>query len=91
MKTTVVCAIAVVMSGCVSTEDYNKLDARLAVVEARYYSLNEDNSKIHDYLEENHTVVKKNLDTLKKSQQELKTQVQIHDNTIKGWQSGMSQ
>lgn len=89
MKAVVVAALA--LSGCVSTEDYSKLDARLAVVEARYYQLDEDNRKIHDYLDQNHTAVRKNLETLKKNQQDLKTQVQIHDNTIRGWQSGVSQ
>lgn len=92
MKTLVIgLASTLILSGCVSSEDYKKLDARVSVLEARYYALSEDNNKMYDYLNENHLAVKKSIDNLKKTDHDLRYQVEEHDKTIKGWQQGIKQ
>lgn len=83
--------IAAALAGCVSTDDYKKLDARLAIVEARYYALDEDNRNIHEYLDKNYETMKKSFAASRKNQDDIRQQLNEHDKTLKSWQQGLPQ
>lgn len=91
MKTLGLLIVTVLFSGCVTKDDYNKLDARLSVVEARYYALDEDNKKVHEYLDKNYETMKKSFAAARKNQDDIRQQLNEHDKQIKSWQQPIQQ
>lgn len=78
-------------AGCASEPQVDRTSLRLSQIETRLGVMEHDLDKIHDYLEHNYTAVKVNIDKLKKSHETIRVQVEEHEKTIKGWQSGIQQ
>lgn len=80
-----------ILSGCASGTDIQKLEAKQAVLDARLYTIEEDLNQIHDYLDKKHESDQKKYKSLKEMDMQINTKLNSHDTQIKSWQQGTPQ
>jgi outer membrane murein-binding lipoprotein Lpp len=80
-----------ILSGCVSADDYRKLEVRVSKMEAKYYALDQNIQEIYDYQDKKYTSDRKKWAEVEQNQRHLDAKLNDHDKQIKQWQTNITQ